>query len=91
MDMRPVSPGAVPKGFIRFDEDDFGGRYGAIYYRGKLTDKQVADYELIPAWERDKTMCNAELAGVKNTSIDPKEKLLKELEKAPVKGMAKGA
>ena len=91
MDRRPISPGAVPKGFTRFDEDDFGGRYGAIYYRGKLTDKQVADYELIPAWERDKTICKAELAGDKKEVLDPKEKLLKELEKAPVKGLAKGA
>jgi hypothetical protein len=81
----------VPKGFIRFDEDDFGGRYGAIYYRGKLTDKQVADYELIPAWERDKKICKVELAGDKKEVLDPKEKLLKELEKAPVKGLAKGA
>lgn len=49
MNERGVSPGAQPKGFTRFDEEDKGGRYGAIYYDHPLTEKEIADYELTSA------------------------------------------
>lgn len=39
-------PGAVPKDFVRIDENDKGGRYGAIYYNRELALKDVMDYEL---------------------------------------------
>lgn len=39
-------PGAVPKGFVRIDENDKGGRYGSIYYNRELALKDVMDYEL---------------------------------------------
>lgn len=29
---RPAAPGAIPDGSIRVDEEDLGGRYGAVYY-----------------------------------------------------------
>ena len=49
MDERPVSPGAQPRGFTRFDEADPGARYGAIYYGHRLSKKEISDYELRPA------------------------------------------
>lgn len=51
MNQRPVSPGAQPKGFTRFDEEDKGGKYGAIYYDHALTEQEIADYELTPVKE----------------------------------------
>jgi len=49
MNERPPMPGAVPKNFIRFDEEDEGGRYGAIFYDHELTAEEVNEYELNPA------------------------------------------
>lgn len=46
LNARPADIGAVPKGFIRVDTDDKGGRYGAIYYDRQLSDKEVQQYEL---------------------------------------------
>jgi hypothetical protein len=79
LDQRPVSIGAVPNGFIRFDEEDKGGRYGAIYYGGKLTDKQVADYELRPATQ-EKSMVR---------KLNPKEKLAAEIREDKAAVMAR--
>ena len=79
LDQRPVSIGAVPNGFIRFDEEDKGGRYGAIYYGGKLTDKQVADYELRPA-AQEKGMVR---------KLNPKEKLAAEIREDKAAVMAR--
>lgn len=45
---RPAGPGAVPaKGLVKYDPDDKGGRYGAVYYRVKLTADDLVNYELI--------------------------------------------
>ena len=88
MERRPISPGAVPKGFSRFDEDDIGARYGAVYYRGKLTDKQIEDYELIPAYEKQ---VENKAAISHQAAIDPQKRLLMEMEKTEAKSMAKGA
>ena len=49
MNHRPLSIGTVPNGFVEFDENDSGGRYGAVYYSRPLTDQEVKDYELVPA------------------------------------------
>ena len=46
LNARPASPGAVPNGFVTIDEQDKGGRYGAIYYESPLTDVQIMGYEL---------------------------------------------
>lgn len=46
LNARPAMPGAVPKDFVRIDENDKGGRYGAIYYNRELALKDVMDYEL---------------------------------------------
>ena len=51
MNERPLSIGTVPKGFVRFNEDDKGGRYGAIFYGRPLSEDEIADYELTPAKE----------------------------------------
>lgn len=48
LNARPVSPGAQPRDFIRFDEEDKGGRYGAIYYNRKLSEEEIKEYELTP-------------------------------------------
>ena len=47
---RPFSVGSVPKGFFDFVEDDPNGRYGAVYYDSPLTEQEVMDYELMPAY-----------------------------------------
>lgn len=46
LNARPADIGAVPKGFIRVDTEDKGGRYGAIYYDRQLNDTDVQQYEL---------------------------------------------
>jgi|GEM_PF-1474801 len=46
LNARPADIGAVPKGFIRVDAEDKGGRYGAIYYDRQLSDKEAQQYEL---------------------------------------------
>ena len=46
LNARPADIGAIPKGFIRVDAEDKGGRYGAIYYDRQLSDKEVQQYEL---------------------------------------------
>lgn len=48
MNERGASIGAVPDGFTRIDENDKGGRYGAIYYAKPLSKSEVAAYELTP-------------------------------------------
>ena len=45
---RPADLGSVPKGFIQLDEQDRGGRYGAIYYDHPLTPEEIKQYELNP-------------------------------------------
>ena len=40
----PADLGSVPKGFIRLDEQDRGGRYGAIYYDHPLTPEEIKVY-----------------------------------------------
>ena len=47
LNQRPASIGAVPNGFTRIDENDKGGRYGAIYYPTKLDGNVVKQYELV--------------------------------------------
>lgn len=49
LNARPAVPGSVPRDFVKIDENDPGGRYGAIYYARALTAKQIADFELKPA------------------------------------------
>ena len=44
---RPASPGAVPNGFLSYDENDTGlSQYGHITYERPLTQKELQDYEL---------------------------------------------
>ena len=49
LNARPAGPGAVPANFEKLDENDPGGRYGAIYYLRKLTKSQIIYFELKPA------------------------------------------
>lgn len=49
LNARPAGPGAVPGNFAKIDENDPGGRYGAIYYLRKLTKSQIIYFELKPA------------------------------------------
>ena len=49
MNERPLGIGCQPKGFVSFDEDDAGGRYGSILYDRELTEQEVKDYELTKA------------------------------------------
>lgn len=49
LNARPAGPGAVPAKFEKLDENDPGGRYGAIYYLCKLTKSQIIYFELKPA------------------------------------------
>ena len=51
MNERPLSPGAQPKGFSRFDENDQGGMWGAIYYPRELPAQEISRYELTPSQE----------------------------------------
>lgn len=46
MNARPAMPGALPKDFVRLDENENGGRYGAVYYNRELTQEEVLNYEL---------------------------------------------
>ena len=48
LNARPVSPGTVPRDFVRFDEEDNGGRYGAVYYNHKLSEETIKEFELTP-------------------------------------------
>ncbi len=49
LNARPAGSGAVPANFSKLDENDPGGRYGAIYYLRKLTKSQIIYFELKPA------------------------------------------
>ena len=49
LNARPAGPGAVPANFSKLDENDPGGRYGAIYYSRRLTKSQIIYFELKPA------------------------------------------
>lgn len=53
LNARPAMPGAVPKGFMQIDEQDKGGRYGAIYYEIRLKDEDIEKYELCPALTKE--------------------------------------
>ena len=46
MNERPLSPGAQPRGFSRFDENDHGGRGEAIDYPRELKAQEISRYEL---------------------------------------------
>lgn len=54
LNARPADIGTVPKGFIRIDTEDKGGRYGAIYYDRQLNDTDVQQYELKSADDVEK-------------------------------------
>lgn len=84
LNARPASIGAVPKGFTRVDENDKGGRYGAIYYDKQLSDNDVKQYELQSAEAKAK----AEAAEKEQKQIirQANEELLKSDE---IKAMAK--
>lgn len=60
LNARPADVGAVPKGFIRVDTEDKGGRYGAIYYDRQLSDKEVEQYELKSADDVEKEKAQKE-------------------------------
>lgn len=60
LNARPADIGAVPKGFIRVDTEDKGGRYGAIYYDRQLSDKEVQQYELKSADDVEKEKAQKE-------------------------------
>lgn len=60
LNARPADIGAVPKGFIRVDAEDKGGRYGAIYYDRQLSDKEVQQYELKSADDVEKEKAQKE-------------------------------
>lgn len=49
MNARPMSIGTTPKDFLRFDESDKGGRYGAVYYKRQLNRQEIYEYELVSA------------------------------------------
>ena len=50
---RPAGPGAVPKGSFTLDPDDKGGRYGSITYESPLSEKDIAAFELTPAFKKE--------------------------------------
>lgn len=60
LNARPADIGAVPKGFIRVDAEDKGGRYGAIYYDRQLNDTDVQQYELKSADDVEKEKAQKE-------------------------------
>lgn len=60
LNARPADIGAVPKGFIRVDTEDKGGRYGAIYYDRQLNDTEVQQYELKSADDVEKEKAQKE-------------------------------
>ena len=60
LNARPADVGAVPKGFIRVDTEDKGGRYGAIYYDRQLNDTDVQQYEFKSADDVEKEKAQKE-------------------------------
>ena len=60
LNARPADVGAVPKGFIRVDTEDKGGRYGAIYYDRQLNDTDMQQYELKSADDVEKEKAQKE-------------------------------
>ena len=50
---RPAGPGAVPKGNFTLNPDDEGGRYGSITYESPLSEKDIAAFELTPAFKKE--------------------------------------
>lgn len=48
LNARPADSGSIPKNFVRLDEQDRGGQYGAVYYDHPLMTKEVEQYELNP-------------------------------------------
>ena len=49
---RPVSPGAQPKGFVSFDEDE-GNNWGTVTYDRQLTNAELAEYEMEPYTQKN--------------------------------------
>lgn len=56
LNQRPAMPGALPSDFIRLDDNDKGGRYGAVYYGRELNEDEIKKYEL-----KAKTGCSCKL------------------------------
>ena len=46
MRLRGFSPGCQPKGVLRREDDPSGKYWDLLVYDRKLTDKELADYEL---------------------------------------------
>ena len=46
MRLRGYSPGCQPKGVVLREDDQSGKYYDIIVYNHRLTEKEVADYEL---------------------------------------------
>lgn len=46
MRLRPFSIGCQPSGVAEVSEDDSGKYWNILYYKRKLTDEEVHDYEL---------------------------------------------
>lgn len=46
---RPATPSTIPQGAQHIDEQDLGGRYGAVYYEKPLAPRIARRYELLPA------------------------------------------
>ena len=45
---RPLTNYSVPKGFIGSERDDPNGKFGSVSYSRKLTDKEIAEFQLVP-------------------------------------------
>ena len=46
MRLRPLGIGCQPKGFVKWDESLDGTYHNVIWYKDRLTDKQLKEYEL---------------------------------------------
>ena len=76
LNARPADIGAVPKGFIRVDTEDKGGRYGAIYYDRQLNDTDVQQYELKSADDVEKEKAQKEALETVSKELLQSDKLL---------------
>ncbi|MDO4562068.1 MAG: hypothetical protein Q4C86_14130, partial [bacterium] len=82
LNARPAGPGAVPKGITRIDNEDKGGRHGAVYYDHELSAKDVSDYELVPAKENsinqknDEPVRNEKVVNENERAADANERLV---------------
>lgn len=75
LNARPADVGTVPKGFIRVDTEDKGGRYGAIYYDRQLNDTDVQQYELKSADDVEKEKAQKEALETVNKELLKSDKL----------------